>query len=266
MDDHSIEEHYDHLAGSWHEFTAAPWKADVLWPAVESLLPGLDGARVLDAGCGNGDYAARLADRGASVLGVDASEGMIDAAQERHGDRDRLAFRRADLTEPLAELDALADDAFDLVCCQHVFSHLQSLETPLGSFARVLRPGGALVVSTHHPLHDYLVVRDREYPDTSDVDGVDVDPLVVPSTAKPRYHDTERFEIHWGGSDSENPGIYYRRSLSELLRPLLDAGFTLDEFVEPVPAGSFEREYPDLTAKVQRRPPRSLCFRGTLPA
>lgn len=251
-----IEHHYDAVADIWAEFTQQPTKKHLLWPAIRSLLPPVDGLRVLDAGCGDGHYAARLADRGADVLGIDASREMIRAAEEQHGDR--VDFRRARLDEPLAFLE---DDSVDIVLCQHVFSHLPSLETPVAEFARVLRRGGSLVLSTHHPFHDFQVVRDEAYPDAYAA-LEDLNPVVEPSSERANYHETERFEIRWTGGEASNPGVYYRRSLSELLRPLLEAGFDLRALEEPVPDEAFEREFPDAAAKLTERAPRSVCLRA----
>ncbi|AEH36714.1 class I SAM-dependent methyltransferase [Halopiger xanaduensis] len=255
-DSDSIEHHYDAVADIWAEFTQQPTKKHLLWPTIRSLLPPVDGLRVLDAGCGDGHYAARLADRGADVLGIDASQEMIRTAEERHGDR--VDFRRARVDEPL---EFLEDDSFDLVCCQHVFSHLPSLETPVEEFARVLRPGGSVVLSTHHPFHDFQVVRDEAYPDAYAA-LEDLNPVVEPSSPRTNYHETERFKIHWTGEESSNPGVYYRRSLTELLRPLLETGFDLRALEEPAPNEAFEREFPDAATELERRVPRSICLRA----
>lgn len=258
--DHSVERHYDQLAEAWSTIRDGPTKKRVIWPTLEELLPVVDGKRVLDVGCGDGYYAAELADRGADVLGVDVSEEMVRVARDRHGEA--IDVRRADVTEGLEFVD---DGGFDLILCQHVFSHLPSLEAPLAEFARVLRPDGVLVLSTHHPFHDFRVVRDREYPDLGDTLGMDLEPIVEPDVERSNYHDTERYEIHWGGNDTENPGLYYRRPLSALLQPLLDAGFSLRDLVEPAPDDAFRDEFPELAEELLSRPPRSLCLRAELP-
>lgn len=259
MDDPSasIADHYDELAEDWETITTGPAKEHVVLPALESLLPDLAGTRVLDAGCGDGHYASWLADRGAEVVGVDVSEEMVAVARERHGDA--AEFHRGDLDGTLAFAD---DGAFDLVCCQHVFSHLPSLDATLSEFARVLRPGGDLVVASHHPFHDFLITREEEYPDTTEALNPDLDPVVVPDETPPNYHETERFRVHWAGPDSQNPGTYYRRPLERLLQPLLDAGFDLREVVEPTPDETFEREYPDLARELRHRPSRAICLRA----
>jgi SAM-dependent methyltransferase len=266
------DDHYDALADDWSDYTEVPWRTQVLWPTLDELLPDLDGRRVLDAGCGDGTHAAALAERGADVIGVDASEGMIDTARERYGDRDRLAFRRADLTEGL---DRLADDGFDLVLCQHVFSHVADLEPVAAAFARLLAPGGSVVLSTHHPFHEYLVVREESYPDTRAIDDLDARPAIDADSHPPTYADTERYDLYWGGevpeggdgdgdSGEADPTPFHRRPLDALTGPLFDAGFVLAGLREPDLAERLDDELVEAVSTLLDRPPRSICLRAEL--
>ncbi|MFC7193995.1 class I SAM-dependent methyltransferase [Halosimplex aquaticum] len=265
------DEFYDALADDWSEYAQVPWREQVLWPVLDELLPDLDGVRALGAGCGDGHYAARVADRGADVLGVGASEGMVETARERHGDR--AEFHYGDLTDGLGAVD---DDGVDLVVCQHVLSHVPDLDAAAAAFARVLRPGGSLVCSTHHPFHEFLVVRDEEYPDTRTIDGLGARPAVRVETHPPTYGETERYEIYWGGSgpaeepdnDGEQAGAtpttFYRRPLDALTGPLFDAGFALRDLREPDLTERLDDDLIDEDSPLARRPPRSLCLRADL--
>jgi 2-polyprenyl-3-methyl-5-hydroxy-6-metoxy-1,4-benzoquinol methylase len=103
--------------------------------------------RILDAGCGEGYLTRALAARGAHVVGVDACQGLIDAAGDvPPGESGSVSFTRA-------SVDALPleDDAFDLVVCNHLFSHLSDPSPAIREFGRVLRAGGRLVILTLHP-------------------------------------------------------------------------------------------------------------------
>ncbi len=60
-------------------------------PATLSLLPDVEGLRVLDAGCGPGIYAQILSDNGAKVVGFDRSPKMVDRASDRVGDRVQIS-------------------------------------------------------------------------------------------------------------------------------------------------------------------------------
>ncbi len=68
-----------------------------------SLLPEVEGKRVLDMGCGPGVYAELLASKGAEVVALDVSEAMVRLARERLGARARVL--RADFDQPLDFLE-----------------------------------------------------------------------------------------------------------------------------------------------------------------
>jgi 2-polyprenyl-3-methyl-5-hydroxy-6-metoxy-1,4-benzoquinol methylase len=99
----------------------------------------------LDAGCGTGTLARRLASRGCSVLGVDAASEMITAAEAAPDQdySDRLSFVRV---QTIARL-ALDDCSLDGVLCSSVLEYVPDPNDCLVEFARVLKPGGLLLVS-----------------------------------------------------------------------------------------------------------------------
>ena len=121
-------------------------------PALLSLLPDLDGRKVLDAGCGPGAYAVALLDGGAEVVGIDAAPTMITLARNRAGNRAR--FHVADLDEPL---DFLDDESFDIVLCALVLGSFKDLAHIFTEFHRLLRKPGVLVFSEGHPFHEYML-------------------------------------------------------------------------------------------------------------
>ncbi len=114
-------------------------------PVVFRILDDLPAGTALDAACGTGRFSEALAERGHRVLGVDSSPEMLSRARRRVPG---AAFC-------LGELDRLplSDDAVDLVVCGLAMSHLPSLGPAMAELARVLRPGGHLVISdVHHEL------------------------------------------------------------------------------------------------------------------
>jgi SAM-dependent methyltransferase len=106
---------------------------------VREILDRVPVGVVLDAACGTGRHAAYLASLGHTVIGVDSSPGMLALAREKVPQGE---FREAGLDEL-----PLADDSVDLVVCAMALMHLADLAGPYQEFARVLRPGGHLVVS-----------------------------------------------------------------------------------------------------------------------
>jgi len=106
----------------------------------------LAGTLWLDAGCGTGTLARWLATRGCSVLGVDAASEMVFAANQfaqSQNYSDRLSFVRITTIARLA----LDDRSLDGILCSSVLEYVSDPSVCLLEFARVLKPGGLLLVS-----------------------------------------------------------------------------------------------------------------------
>jgi SAM-dependent methyltransferase len=121
-------------------------------PAIErlratvlELLPPRPGSRLLDAGCGTGDVARRLAaDVGPTgrVVGVDVSATMLQEAHRRSVDpKLPVEFQRGDITRLPVE-----DGAFDGAYSERVFQHLDDPRAAITELVRVVRPGGRIAV------------------------------------------------------------------------------------------------------------------------
>ena len=95
-----------------------------------------------DIGSGGGRYAAWLAVAGFSVVGYDASRGMLAEARAAHPQVDFRLAHLPDLTE-------IADASFDNLLCAAVLMHLpaSAIEPALTNLVRVLRPAGRLVLT-----------------------------------------------------------------------------------------------------------------------
>jgi len=117
-------------------------QARAIWPQEAPLLLRYrlpQEPAVLDAGCGTGEGASRLAElfRSARVLGVDIIDAHLDVARSRYA---RLAPRLSFSHQSLYALDA--DEAFDLVACRHVLHSIPHTDRVLAELLRVTRRGG----------------------------------------------------------------------------------------------------------------------------
>ena len=107
------------------------------------LLPPATGLTI-DVGCGEGRLARELRSRGYDVTGYDASESLV--AEARAADpAGRYEVARIDALPP-------ADEAVQLALCVNVLPHVHDLTAAARELARVLAPGGNLLVGTIHPV------------------------------------------------------------------------------------------------------------------
>ena len=112
-------------------------------PVVRAIIDGSPAGDALDAACGTGRHTAYLRDRGHRVIGIDATPEMLEKARARVPEAD---LRRGEL-----ESLPLEDASVDLAVCALALSHLPELATSIAELARVLRPGGRLILSDLHP-------------------------------------------------------------------------------------------------------------------
>jgi SAM-dependent methyltransferase len=103
------------------------------------------GDRALDLGCGAGTFTAMLVAAGAEAVGVDVAEAALARARAGHPELD---FRLVALDGPLP----FDDDAFDLIWASEVIEHVADTERWLREVARLMAPGGRLLLTTpNHP-------------------------------------------------------------------------------------------------------------------
>jgi SAM-dependent methyltransferase len=179
------------------------------WPALQSMLPPLEGLWVLDLGCGFGAFARWAQERGAAgVIGVDRSQNMLAQARAQTHDS-RVTYVLADI-----EHLALAEAAFDLVYSSLVLHYIADFGVVCGAIRRLLASGGRLVFSVEHPL--FTAPRNpgwQRNPEGSKVWPIDA------------YLLEGRRETDW-----ITPGVVkYHRSVASYVNSLLRQGFQLTQ-------------------------------------
>ncbi|MEO5824022.1 MAG: class I SAM-dependent methyltransferase [Vicinamibacteraceae bacterium] len=215
-DEDDIREVWDRLADDWQIQVGDDGDANrrlnsdpVLW----AFLGDVAGRRVLDAGCGTSYLSRQLAEGGAVVTGIDASERMIALARTSSPGLDL----RVDSCTTLATIE---DGTFDAVVANYVVMDVPDLPATIAAFHRVLRPDGIAVLVFSHPCfpqaRSSVTAGSRtvsyHWPFSYFEPRTCVDP--------PWKHFTSHF-------------VYFHRPLSTYWKAFRDAGFEVVEFEEP---------------------------------
>jgi 2-polyprenyl-3-methyl-5-hydroxy-6-metoxy-1,4-benzoquinol methylase len=132
---------WDRRIGEGNDFVEV-----LIWPSVKRLLELCPGEQVLDVACGNGLYARRLAALGAHVVAFDFSENLIALARKRTTEHtDRIEYLVTDATDEAA-LMTLGERGFDAAICNMALFDIADIQPLMRALARLLRPGGRVVL------------------------------------------------------------------------------------------------------------------------
>ena len=136
-----------------------------------SFFNRLENPKILDVGTGNGNFIKiiqSLTDNFESIIGIDQLDIAINTSQKNFTD-ERISFQKMDAFN----MD-FKDDTFDLVCLSNSLHHLRDVNGMLKEMARVLKPGGFLLINemmsdnlnarqkSHLKVHHFAAEIDRE--------------------------------------------------------------------------------------------------------
>jgi SAM-dependent methyltransferase len=208
-----VTEAFDALADRYEKETDGirPYNAFYERPAMMRILPDdMSGLHVLDAGCAAGWYSEQLIRLGARVTAVDASPRMVEAAKRRVGDR--ADVRLHNLEDPLP----FETEQFNWIVCSLSLHYLPDWTSVLAEFARVLKPNGRLLFSTHHPFMDFV-----------------------------QFDQTDYFAVtllrdQWTAGDRKVEVPFYRRPFGRIFAEVLQ-WFDVEQVVEPQPVEELKR-------------------------
>ena len=131
---------FDRRAASYESGVTSRWRDPVQRASLDALHIGA-GDRLLDVGCGTGAASRSAASVAASVVGIDLSPEMIRQAQQLAEGFANVHFEIAD-----SEHLPFEDGAFTAVLCSNSFHHYPDPAQAVREMARVLAPGGRLVI------------------------------------------------------------------------------------------------------------------------
>jgi SAM-dependent methyltransferase len=213
---------WDDRIGDGNEFQIL-----LIEPATERLLDVLPGDTILDAACGAGRFARRIAELGARVVAFDYSAEFIARARERTSRHAAVEYHLVDAGNAEAVL-ALGTNRFTKAVCTMAIMDMPEIGPLFAALSRMLTPGGAFVFSVTHPcFHSAAIQRFAEIHEEDAGRHVVRSGVKVSSYLSPFARKTEGIigqpEPHW----------FFHRSISTLFRFGFEAGFVVDGLEEP---------------------------------
>ncbi len=142
--------YYDQFAATYEKERHHGYHALIDRLETSIVLPYVDSARVLEAGCGTGMILKEVAKRARQAVGIDISPGMLATARGRG-----LDVVNASVTHI-----PFPDGHFDLAYSFKVLAHVERIGTAMSELSRVVRPGGLVIAEFYNPWSlRYLVKR-----------------------------------------------------------------------------------------------------------
>ena len=206
------------------------YRLEFFGPAQIALCGDVAGTTLLDVGCGSGYFSRAMAERGATVTGIDLSPKMIAHAKRLGGGATYEVLSASDLAKRFAPA------AFDVATSCMA---MQDMPDPAAAFRAVhavLRPGGRYIFSIDHPCTN-MPLRRWELADSGKKQHLCLD----------RYFQRGPLTYDWPNRWSYPFTTHtFHSTLEDWFAWILDAGFALRGFREPVPTREVLRKHPGL--------------------
>jgi 2-polyprenyl-3-methyl-5-hydroxy-6-metoxy-1,4-benzoquinol methylase len=229
---------WDAAAAAWDNFVETGldyWRTEIHGPALLAACGDVRGLRVLDLGCGQGWFTRQLAEHGASVVGVDFSNGQLaNARQHETAHPVGIEYRHLDAADVG---DYWPAATFDLITACMALHDSPDAARILTAARRVLKPAGRLAFSIVHPVaasphHEW--VRNEQ----GDKGALAIDryfesgPYVIDWTMA-------RLTTHWATPQ-------WHRTLEEWSALIAEVGFAIARLHEPRPTAEQARKNPKM--------------------
>lgn len=227
----------EYQATHGREISARP-DAWGMWRIPETdlaVLPEVRDRRVLDLGCGGGQWSVWLAQRGANVTGLDISGSQLAHAR----DAADAASIDLGLVQASGESAPFADKTYDLVLSDHGAMSWGDPKRTLPEMARVLRPGGTLAFCVTGPLSEIC------WDDALDAPGEQL-----------------RGDYFGLGAVDEGEGaVAFNLPYGEWIRLFRECGFAVEALLEPRPEPDATSTFRPSGAAWARRWPGELIWK-----
>jgi 2-polyprenyl-3-methyl-5-hydroxy-6-metoxy-1,4-benzoquinol methylase len=209
---------WDKAAAGWDQSIAheGSYRTLLIEDALNNTGINYSGLNVLDAGSGNGYFSDWLVKKGATVVGLEGSQGMVNIAKQKYPS---IVFETHDLLQPTDK----PENSYDLILANMLLMHLSNISTFLNDAKKLLKPKGSLIFSILHPCFNYPTAKLHKT-------IWEKITLKKPNLKVFDYYldKTGRYESHF-----QTELTHYHRTLEEYSIQLQIAGFVVNKLIEP---------------------------------
>ncbi|MBX2861146.1 MAG: class I SAM-dependent methyltransferase [Vampirovibrio sp.] len=199
-----------------------------LAPTIQKFVGSVANKNVLDMGCGEGIFCRQFAKNAKSVTGIDISEKMLAIANKKP--TNGIQYLKRSITD----LSNLKNEQFDTVFSSMTFMSSPGLPQSISEAYRLLKPGGEFMFIIKHPFNLW---KQHQKTNGKQISYFNDNPFVYEADLT-KY--AKKVDEHVPTVKAKS--IHYPRTISTYLNTLREAGFILEEMVEP--------EIPKATLKI----------------
>ncbi|MBB3700606.1 methyltransferase domain-containing protein [Flammeovirga yaeyamensis] len=208
-------------AGEWDKAMGEfgnDWHLQLIAPETERLLNLKEGQFLLDAGCGNGIFSRRMANKGVKVTAFDFSETNIELSKKYSSDN--IDYHVLDMTFE-ADLIQLTDKKYHGIVSNMVFMDVPEVETFFSKINYLMKDDGHFVFSIQHPCFN------SEFMEVTNEENILMKGYIDASTSKGK-----------AVSEQKEDQFYFHRPISYYINLGAKNGLVVDACIEP----TFEKE------------------------
>lgn len=220
----TFAEYWNERAGDAGEV----YKRFVLDPLLFNKLGSLNGKTILELGCGNGYLANKFIDEDVErLILVDISEHNLDYASQKV-DNPKVSFLLQDATQKWD----VSEGSIDIIYSNMMLNEVEDIESVMFEAYKSLSSSGQFAFSTTHPAWDLFIYAQQQ---------AGVEPRKVKGLggyfrrgySKFIMGTDDRSSGHTKKRDEKFEVEHYQRPVSDYFSAVKQAGFNIDEFIEP---------------------------------
>lgn len=211
------DEHLEKNNDTYHE--------KVVYPNLLRILGDVQGKRVLDLACGQGQFSRYMRDRGAFVTGVDIGKELILLAEASNKSvKDKGTHKIVYFNGSADDLYMLKDGSFDIVVCVLALQNIEKLQKTIEEVRRVLLPKGSFVFVLNHPSFRNPRLSHWGYDEKEDTQYRRVDQYISESHVK--------IDMTPGSKTDKKFTVSFHRPLQVYMKALSKYGFCITRLEE----------------------------------